>query len=155
MRRLILICGGALGLLSAQATMGHATVWPQESNAGAFQQYTIRVPNEKESPTVSVEAEIPPGPTVTSIEIKPGWDVQHRRDENGKIVGVTWSGGSIGLLEYERFNLVARNPEEGGNLIWRVVQVHADGSRTAWVGEPDSNNPAPVTMVKAGAPAAH
>ena len=149
MKHLILLCSSALYLLLAQFAMGHATVWPQESVAGAFEQYTIRVPNEKESPTIRIEAEFPSEVAVSYFAVKPGWDIEIEKDENGKIVSVTWSGGSIGPHEYDEFDLMARNPEEGANLVWKVVQLHADGSRSAWVGEPDSRNPAPVTMVRA------
>ncbi len=135
-----------------QSARGHATIWPQESTSDAFEKYTIRVPNEKESPTVRLEAEFPPDASVNYFEVLPGWSIEHHRNADGRIIGATWHGGSIGPTEFAEFNVMARNPDAATTLVWKIVQVHEDGSRSEWVGERGSGNPAPVTTIRAQAP---
>ena len=45
--------------LGATITQAHVAVLPRESAAGATQKYTMRVPDEKNIPTVRMEAEFP------------------------------------------------------------------------------------------------
>lgn len=148
MKQSLTISCGLIGLLVVQSALGHATIWPQESVAGAFEKYTIRVPNEKESPTIRVEAEFPSGVAVNYFEVVPGWTIEHQRNANNRIVGATWNGGSIGPNEFAEFAFMAVNPEAGATLVWKIVQVHEDGTRSEWVGQRQSQNPAPMTMVK-------
>jgi len=153
MKQILSGCGVLIGLLVVQSALGHATIWPQQSVTGTFEKYTIRIPNEKESPTVRVEAEFPSDMTVSFFEVVPGWRIEHQRDADGRIVGAVWIEGSIGPNEFAEFALMARNPDAATTLAWRIVQVHEDGSRSEWVGEHDSNNPAPITTIRAREPA--
>jgi hypothetical protein len=89
---------------------------------------------------------------VTQIDGKDGWQVETRVDAGGRVAGVVWTGGSIAPGAAEEFGFLARNPSEEATLTWRVVQIHADGSRAAWVGEPGSRGPAPVTLIRRTAP---
>ncbi len=54
----------------------HVTVWPKESPAGGYERYTIRVPNEREVPTVKVRVELPEGATYTAWMPVAGWAVR-------------------------------------------------------------------------------
>ena len=148
MKQLLAVCSGLLGLFAVQSVLGHATVWPRESIADTFEKYTIRIPNEKESATVRVEAEFPANVAVNYFEARLGWTIEHHRNADGRIIGATWNGGSIGPNEFAEFAVIGRNPEAVATLVWKVVQVYADGSRSEWVGEPRSQYPAPITTVK-------
>jgi uncharacterized protein YcnI len=138
--------------VAVQAADGHVTIFPRESQTGDEQQYTMRVPTERDTPTVRIEAEFPREVSVTEIDSKDGWQVERRVDADGRVVGAVWSGGSIAPGAAEEFGFLARNPSEEATLTWRVVQIHADGSRTEWVGEPGSRGPAPVTVIRRPAP---
>jgi len=148
MKQIILVCVCLIGSFVLQTAFGHATVWPRESVAGAFEKYTIRIPNEKESPTIRIEAVFPPNVAVSYFEVVSGWTIEHQTNPDGRIVGAIWNGGRIGANEFAEFALMARNPEASATLVWRVIQVHEDGSRSEWVGAPDSRSPAPNTFVK-------
>lgn len=139
---------GLIGWLFAEMAIGHATIWPLEAAAGAYEKYTIRIPNEKESPTIRVEAEFPSELAAYYFSAVPGWTIERDEDENGRTVRAVWRGGSIGPHEFAEFSLLARNPDTRGTLVWRVIQFHADGTQSAWVDEPSSSNPAPTTLVK-------
>ena len=108
----------------------------------------MRVPTERDTPTVRIEAEFPPEVSVAEIDRKQGWDIESKRNAEGRIVAVVWSGGSIARGEAEAFSFLARNPLEEGTLVWKVIQIHADGSRAEWTAEPGSRNPAPVTTIR-------
>ena len=148
MRQRITVFAGLLSLFVAQSALGHATIWPKESMVSAFEKYTIRIPNEKESPTVRIEAKFPPEVTVYFFKVAPGWTVKHHKNTDDRIIGATWNGGSIGPSEFAEFSLMALNSPEVVTFAWKVVQVHLDGSRSEWVGDRDAENPAPTTMVK-------
>jgi uncharacterized protein YcnI len=148
MNKTYLILTWIIGWLAAESALGHATIWPQEAAVGAYEKYTIRIPNEKESPTIRVEAAFPEELAAYFFSAVPGWTIEREQDSNGRTVRAVWTGGSIGPHEFTEFSLLARNPDTGGTLVWEVIQFHADGTQSAWVGEPDSPNPAPLTTVR-------
>jgi len=138
----------AIILVAVIGAYAHVTVRPRESVAGISENYTMRVPTERAVPTVRVEIEFPPGAEISSLAEKPGWKVEPKRDVSGKIVGAVWSGSSIPPRQVVEFGFVARNPAEETKLVWKVVQIYEDGSRSEWTGEQGSRTPASVTTVK-------
>jgi hypothetical protein len=56
----------------------HITIWPKESAPGARERYTMRVPNEKQVPTVRIEGEFPPELNIYDFEFKPGWKIDFK-----------------------------------------------------------------------------
>jgi uncharacterized protein YcnI len=134
--------------LSAAIIQAHVAVLPRESAAGAAQKYTMRVPDEKNIPTVRMEAEFPTAVEVISVDPKEGWKIEVKKDPSGRIAGAIWSGGSIAPKDIADFVFQARNPNEETKLVWKVIQVYADGSKSEWTGPAGSRTPAPVTHVK-------
>lgn len=129
----------------------HVAVRPRESVAGISEKYTMRVPTERAVPTVRVEIEFPVGAQVSSLEEKSGWKIEPKKDASGKIVGAVWSGSSIPPRQVVEFGFLARNPAEETKLVWKVIQIYEDGSRSEWTGEQGSRTPAPITVVKKAA----
>jgi uncharacterized protein YcnI len=148
MKRTQSILAFLISLTVVGAVFGHATIWPREAAIGAYEKYTIRIPNEKDSPTVRVEAEFPAELAAYYFLAVPGWSLEREPRQHGATSRAVWTGGSIGPYEFAEFSLLARNPDASGTLVWRVIQFHADGTQSAWIGEPDSENPAPVTIVR-------
>ena len=137
-----------LPLLLAQTTVfAHVTIAPRESTAEAEERYTMRVPTERDTPTVRIEVVFPSELFVTSIDAKDGWRVEPRTGADGRIVSAVWSGGRIAPRELGEFTFRARNPSEGITLVWKVTQIHEDGSRAEWTGAQGSRNPAPTTTI--------
>ena len=134
--------------LSATLAQAHVAVLPRESAAGATQKYTMRVPDEKSIPTVRMDAEFPAAVEVISVDPKEGWKIELKKDSSGKIVGANWSGGSIAPNDIAEFGFQARNPNQETKLVWKVIQVYADGTKSEWTGPAGSRSPAPVTVVK-------
>jgi uncharacterized protein YcnI len=134
-------------LLPMAAAYAHVTVQPKQSAPGTDVRYTMKVPTEKFVPTIRVEIEFPSALNVTGIEAKPQWKVEEKKDSSGKLVGMTLSG-SIPTGESSEFNFMARNPSAESKLIWKVIQIYQDGSKSEWTGPEGSRTPSPVTEVR-------
>lgn len=136
-------------LATTSVVYAHVTVRPQESTAGANERYTLRVPTERNTPTVRIEVEFPSEAEVSSFDAKPGWIIEYKKDAPGKIVGATLSGSTIPPREVAEFSFASRNPRQETKLVWKVIQIYEDGSRSEWTGPAGSRSPAPVTTLKA------
>ena len=138
---------GAL-LLCASAAPAHIRIFPTESTLGAREKYTMRVPNEKQVKCVRIEGEFPPEVTIYDFEFKPGWKIDLKKDDKGKIVGATWTG-RIMPYEFVEFGMLAVNPTDGKVLAWRFVQFYEDGSKEEFTGPAGSRFPSPMVELKA------
>ena len=134
-----------VSLFTVRTAFGHVTVAPRYSPPGEELTYTIRVPTERQSDTVRVEAEFPSEVVVVDFEPESGWTIEAKTDAEGRIVGAVWSGGSLPRGETVRFRFTARNPTDETTIGWKMIQIHADGSRANWapdtiVGAPPSGS---------------
>jgi uncharacterized protein YcnI len=148
MKKLVIGAGGIAAILLTMSTAyAHVTVQPKQSEAGATETYTIRVPTEKFVPTVRVEVEFPSTLTVASIEPKAGWKIEQKKDSVGRLVGAVFTG-SIPPGESNQFNFTARNPKETGKITFKAIQIYEDGSTSEWTGAEGTRSPAPVVELK-------
>ncbi|MDT3425732.1 uncharacterized protein YcnI [Paenibacillus forsythiae] len=133
---------GALLLFAATAS-AHVTIAPAQSAAGAWETYTLKVPSEKDSPTVELDLRIPEGAQFKQYEPVYGWDVT--ADGNK----VTWkaTGGGIQPGQFQRFTFTVKNPVSPGNIAWNAYQHYGDGSLVQWSGEEGSETPHAVTSI--------
>jgi uncharacterized protein YcnI len=143
-----LLLGSAAAVLTAQFALAHIRIAPTESTYGIREKYTMRVPNERKVASIRVEGDFPAGLTVYDFEFKPGWKIEFKKDEKGKIIGATWTG-RMEPYEFEEFGMLAINPKDGGDLVWKFVQYYEDGSKEEFTGPVGSFRPSPVTKLKA------
>lgn len=147
---------GAMILLFAAPAAAHITIQPSEAIVGTFSRFVVRVPGEEtDAATTKVEVELPPLAFV-SFEPTAGWkrNVRMRTldepieafgQEITEVVGrVTWTGGSIGIGEFEEFGFSARMPDGETTLEFRAFQTYDSGKVVEWVGPPESDEPAPL-----------
>lgn len=130
----------------------HVVVYPKETTQGTYEKFTVRVPSEKDIPTVKVEVKFPlDAVTISRFEPKPGWNYTVAKDANGKITGVTWSATGDGLssTEFGEFNMQGKVADTATQISWKAYQTYQDGSVVEWVGAEGSDKPASVTAVKA------
>jgi uncharacterized protein YcnI len=141
-----------LTLLVAPIAFGHIKIYPTESTFGAREKYVMRVPNERQSPAIRIEGEFPAGLEIYDFEFKPGWKIDFKKDEKGKIVGATWTG-KIAPYEFVEFGMLAINPKDGNaNLLWRFYQYYEDGFKEEFTAAPDAKmplRPMPLVTLKA------
>lgn len=143
---------GALTSMTTPAS-AHVTVQPNESIVGTFSRFVVRVPTEREVPTIKITVELPPLAFV-SFEPKEGWKrtaemieldepIEVFGQEITETVGsVTWAGGSIGPGEFDEFGFSARMPDEETSLVFTASQTYQGGEVVEWAGAPDSEEPA-------------
>lgn len=165
MRRWAGIVGACIALLvPAAAASGHVSVLPTSVVQGEAQEFTIRVPTERDLPTTAVTVEFPDEVTVYSFaEPPPGWTMRPLRAADGSFRGVEYRGGEIGVARYADFTVLG-TPFTAGTAVWPARQTYADGRVKPWTGpperpgeaEPESGptDPGPaaaVTIAEAGA----
>lgn len=138
----------SFGLLHA-----HATVSPPTSRPGAYERYTVRVPNESNAPTTSVSITFPTEVRVISFVDVPGWTVSARMDDTDRALSATWTG-SLPPHRFVELPFIGVNPAEPVTVAWPVVQVYANGDTVRWTGAPESDTPASRTVIGAAAGAA-
>ena len=143
----------ALTLLLASLAFGHIRIYPTESTLGAREKYAMRVPNEKQVACVRIEGEFPPEVTIYDFEFKPGWKIDFKKDEKGKIIGAVWTG-TMAPYEFVEFGMLGINPKQGSSLVWKFVQYYADGNKEEFTGPVGSFYPAPTVTLKPAPPAA-
>ncbi|HXE65219.1 MAG TPA: DUF1775 domain-containing protein [Bryobacteraceae bacterium] len=152
-RRSMIVAALATAFVSVAAA--HIRIAPTESATGAREKYTMRVPNEKQVNSSKVVGEFPDGLDIYDFEFKPGWNIEFKKNEKGKIVGATWTG-TLHPYEFIEFGMLGINPKEEKDLVWRFVQYYDDGNKEEFTGPVGSRLPSPVTKLKkpAEAPAA-
>lgn len=138
-----------LALTTAGLAHAHVTVLPREVPPDSSQTFTVRVPTEKEEPTVRVRIEFPAGLVVSRFQPKGGWSRQVERDGQQRITAVTWSGGQIAPDEYEDFAFIGRTPREPGALAFKAYQSYQGGETVEWVNAEGEERPAALVAVKA------
>lgn len=140
----------AFALLAPAAAFAHAVVFPKTSAPGAYEKYVLRVPNEKDVPTVRVELRFPADARVTAFGDVPGWQLQVLTDSARRVTGAVWTG-TLAPQRFVEFPFVAVNPRAATRLTWPTVQTYAGGVRVDWTGPEGSKAPASATTIAAAA----
>ena len=123
--------------------LAHAVVYPKTSKPGAYEKYVLRVPNERDVPTIRVELRFPTGLRVVSFGDVAGWKLQVLTDSAQQITAAVWTG----VLPKERFvefPFVAVNPKDSTSLSWPTYQTYEGGERVEWT-SPDTAAKTPVS----------
>jgi uncharacterized protein YcnI len=134
-------------LTCGSVAFAHIRIAPTDSVQGAREKYTMRVPNEKQVASSKIVGEFPAGLQIYDFEFKPGWQIEFKKDDKGKIIGATWTGKMM-PYEFVEFGMLGINPKEGTELVWKFVQYYDDGTKEEFIGGPGSRLPAPVVTLK-------
>jgi uncharacterized protein YcnI len=136
-------------LLFAGIASAHVVVFPKEVMQGTYEKFTVRVPTEKDIPTVKVEVTIPADVDISRFEPMAGWKYELTKDATGKITSVIWSATGEGLssTEFGDFSMQGKIGATAASLIWKAHQTYKDGSIVDWTGAPEDKTPASVTKV--------
>jgi uncharacterized protein YcnI len=124
---------------------------PTASRPADLQRYTLTVPNERNVPTISVRLAVPDGINFVLVENKLGWKA-HVEKQNGRIVAISFDGGSISPDFFDSFRFIAKNPVREGPIAWDVRQEYKGGEIVDWTGPPNSDTPASRTEISESAP---
>jgi uncharacterized protein YcnI len=138
----------ALVVVSMAVALGaHVTVAPQQSKAGATQDYNVRVHNEnsKHLATNLVELPVPEGVTIVKVG-KPPSGTFSTKEEGGRITLVTWTV-EIPADKYVELPFTARNPAGPRDVTWKVRQHLTDGSILDWSDAPGAAGKPSITKI--------
>jgi uncharacterized protein YcnI len=133
----------ALSIVTTGTVGAHVSVNPNQAPTDTNQTFTVRVPTEKNEPTVRVRVEFPAGLTVSRFQPKAGWTRQVEQDAQQRITSATWSGGQIGPNEFEEFVFIGRTPKEAGRLAFKAYQSYQGGETVEWIGAEGTERPGP------------
>lgn len=136
-------------LLFSGIASAHVTVKPGVSSPGAWETYNIKVPVEKDIPTVKISLKIPNGLEFKQYRPVPDWKVELVKDDAGLVTAVTWAAEGEGIQpeQFQVFEFVAKNPNTEMNLAWDAYQYYSDGSIVEWTGEENADKPHSITKV--------
>ena len=146
-----ILTGPTVAFACVSLAYAHIRIAPTESTPGAREKYTMRVPNEKKVNSTKVVGEFPEGLDIYDFEFKPGWTIEFKKNDKGKIIGATWTG-TLHPYEFIEFGMLGINPKEEKDLVWRFVQYYEDGTTEEFTGPVGSRLPSPVTKLKKAAP---
>jgi uncharacterized protein YcnI len=134
----VLLVAAAAWYAGTAHAAAHIDVLPRQVPAGEAVELTIRVPNERDVPTTGVRVDFPSAVTVYSFaEPPPGWRIRPLEAADGRLRGVVYEGGRIGVGRYADFRLLA-TPFEEGVTVWQARQRYADGQVKPWTGPPET-----------------
>lgn len=128
--------------------LAHAVVYPKASRPGAYEKYVLRVPNERDVPTIRVELHFPAGLRVVSFGDVPGWNLQVLTDSAKRITGAVWTG-VLAKERFVEFPFVGVNPKDSTALSWPTIQTYQGGERVEWT-SPDTASRTPVSSTMIG-----
>jgi uncharacterized protein YcnI len=165
----------AAALLIPAAAQAHVTVQPNTAPAGGFTRLDVRVPNEQDkAATTKVEVEMPPGFAFASYEPVPGWKTTVKTEKldqpiqtddgeiDSQVKTITWTADStaagIQPGQFQDFGLSVGLPADGkpgDALTFPAIQTYDNGDVVRWIGDPDSEEPAPQVTLTASADEGH
>lgn len=156
MKKSLLLVAVILSAFSLKI-FAHVVVKPAEVGIGAFTNFTMGVPVEKEIPTTQVRLVIPDGLQYVTPYVKQGWKVEVKKTgegEEAKVTEITWSGNQIPAGFKDDFLFSAKTPSTETSLQWKAYQIYSDGTVVSW--DQDANSashndevtPFSVTKVK-------
>src|SRR5437763_10952771 len=115
-----LVAGGAVALALASSALAHVEVLPDRATVNQAQEFTVRVPTERSVPTVAVRVMFPAEVDVFSFQPPPpGWRMHVIESRNQTIRGVSYTGGRIGVNQYQDFRFLA-TPTKTGQTVWKA-----------------------------------
>lgn len=147
-----------LGLfLFSSVASAHVTVIPKTSTTGAWETYTVKVPVEKEIPTIKLTLKAPDGVGIMSYQPVPGWNYTSTKDSSGKVTSITFEATGEGILpgQFQQFTFVGVNPNKATKTAWDAYQYYKDGSVVEWTGEEGSKTPHSITDIVSAAAVDH
>ena len=149
--RRLLIGTASLALAVPAVADAHIQVRPATAAPNDPVEFTVLVPSERDAHTTTVDLKLPPGLLPFSYGDAPGWKRRLVTARNGAVERIVWTG-RLAKDGYATFRFLASTPERPATLTWKALQRYDDGTVARWIGSPDSESPAPVTRVLAGAP---
>ncbi len=141
---------GGVAVMASASAWSHAYMVQKEVAAGAWHLVEIAIPHGcYGSPTTEVSIKAPDGVFNARPEVKPGWTLSTKMKKLDEPIQtpevviteivdeMTWSGGNLNDLHLERFNFLAKMPNEAGRtLYFKIIQKCEEGE-LRWIEIPE------------------
>jgi len=115
----------------------HVIVTPDQVGIAKFQDFTVSVPNEKNTEVTSIRLLIPKGVTSVVPNAVAGWTIATKTTgKNNDVTEIDWNDGSIPAGQREEFVFQAQVPALPTTLAWKAYQTYADGTVVSWDVDP-------------------
>jgi uncharacterized protein YcnI len=165
-----LAAAAALAVAGAAPASAHVSLHPETVAPGPpTAVIALRVPNERaDGATVGLRVQFPKDHPLVSATVRstPGWKASITRTPiatpvmvegepiSQAIDTVEWTGGSIGVGEYQDFEInVGPIPAEPGVLVFPTIQTYDKGEPVSWIEKPaagrELTHPAPTLTIGA------
>jgi len=146
------IATAAATVLAAAPASAHVTVSGPDAARGGSAVLTFRVPNESATGSATTQLSVRlPALAEAETEPVPGWKTKVTRDDNHRVVAVTWMadpGGGIGAGQFEQFSVLADGLPDTDTVTLPATQTYADGRVVTWdqsaSGDNEPEFPAPT-----------
>lgn len=149
----------------AASVSAHVVVKPGDVTTGAFQTFTMGVPNEKGGNVIMVKLLIPEGVTSVTPTVKQGWTIETEKSGEGEtavVKSITWKNGTVGTGLRDDFTFSAKTPDTATELQWKAYETYDNGLTVAWDksateqpkkadGKPDFSKSGPFSVTKVAA----
>ncbi|WP_030515465.1 YcnI family protein [Nocardia sp. NRRL WC-3656] len=151
-------------ILAAAPALAHVTVSGPDAARGGSAVLTFRVPNESATGSATTQLSVQlPALTEAETEPVPGWKTKVTRDDNHRVVAVTWmadTGSGIEAGQFEQFSILADGLPDADTVTLPATQTYADGRVVRWdqpsSGDSEPEFPAPtLALAPAHAGGAH
>ena len=133
-------------VLCATPAFAHATFDVTQAPASSTQDFSLRVPLERDAVNDLVEVLVPGVFEVTACDGTEGWDCQQDTTQDGDTV-VTLTRQPDGPGDAEQFALTMTAPTDEGVYTFPTIQTYDDGEEVAWINDPGTDRPAPRIQV--------
>jgi uncharacterized protein YcnI len=126
---------GAL-ILAATASWAHVVVTPKQVGIGAWQTFSVSVPNEKDVATTEVKLVLPEGIHEVTPSVKPGWTITVEK-KGDDATAIVWKG-QLPAGFRDDFTFSTQAPSAAGELAWKAYQTYQGGVVVKWDADPAS-----------------
>jgi len=116
-----------LAMVVPAIALAHAVVFPKTSRPGAYEKYVLRVPNERDVPTIRVEMRFPEGLVLDEFNVPVCVLLV------GRLIHHDLNAGTLGATQdrFDRLGIVGNDPDHidllgdqvlnGADLLRRIV----------------------------------
>ena len=140
MNRFNLIQVFAVAALFSNGASAHVVLENQVAQAGSYYKAVLKVSHGCDgSPIKKIILTIPDGFQGAKPMIKPGWNIEIKKEvlkkpyvSHGKtisqdVIEITWDGNTIPNGFYDEFVVVGKLPETEGKIYWKTTQICEKG----------------------------
>jgi uncharacterized protein YcnI len=142
-KRIISLMPALVTMVVPAIASAHVIVTPSQVGIGQELTFNISVPNEQQTPVVSLVLDIPSGVSDVVPTVKDGWTItptMNNSTSDPEISVLTWTNGSIPVGQREDFSFSAQVPGTATNLDWKAYQTYGDGTIVHWDQTPNGKS---------------